>query len=176
MNSLLPIEEWRDGVVQDDKSYYMELKVFRKAKMPEYTIGKLYIDEKYFSDVLEDTDRGLTQDMPLEEIKAKKIYGKTAIPTGTYEIDMNTVSPKFKDRSWAKPFGGKLPRLVNVPGYEGVLIHPLNQASESLGCIGVGKNSIKGMITDSSRTFMSLMSKHLLPAKLRGEKITLTIE
>ena len=154
----------------------MELKVKRVAKKDEYTIGRLYVDGNLFSDTLEDCDRGLTQDMPLEEIKAKKVYGKTAIPTGTYDIDMNTVSPKFEKRSWAKPFGGKIPRLVNVPGYEGVLIHPLNQASESLGCIGVGKNSIKGMITDSSRTFMSLMSKYLLPAKLRGEKITLTIE
>ena len=154
----------------------MELKVIRKAKTTEYTIGKLYIDGRLFCDTLEDCDRGLTQDMPLEEIKAKKVYGKTAIPTGTYEIDMNTVSPKFKPRSWAKPFGGKLPRLVNVPGYEGVLLHPFNQASESLGCIAPGKNSVKGMVTDSSRTFMSLMSKYLLPAKVKGEKITITME
>ena len=154
----------------------MKLEVHRIAKKNEYTIGRLYINGKYECDTLEDCDRGLTQDMPLEEIKAKKVYGKTAIPTGTYDIDMNTVSPKFEKRSWAKPFGGKLPRLVNVPGYEGVLIHPFNKASESLGCIGVGKNSIKGMITDSSHTFMSLMSKYLLPAKVKGEKITITIE
>lgn len=154
----------------------MELKVKRIAKKNEYTIGKLYVNGAYFSDTLEDCDRGLTQDMPLEEIKAKKIYGKTAIPKGTYDIDMNTVSSKFKDRSWAKPFGGKLPRLVNVPGYEGILLHPFNQASESLGCIGVGKNSIEGMITNSSRTFISLMVKYLLPAKVKGEKITITVE
>ena len=154
----------------------MELLVKRVAKKNEYTIGKLYVDGVYFSDTLEDCDRGLTQDMPLEEIKTKKVYGKTAIPTGTYEIDMNTISPKFQARSWAKPYGGKLPRLLNVPGYEGILIHPFNSAAESLGCIGVGKNSIKGMITDSSRTFMSLMSKYLLPAKVRGEKITISIE
>ena len=154
----------------------MELKVIRKAKKSEYTIGRLYIDGKYMCDTLEDCDRGLTQDMPLEEIKAKKVYGKTAIPTGTYEIDMNTVSPKFEKRSWAKPFGGKLPRLVNVPGYEGVLLHCGNTAADSSGCLLVGKNSIKGMITDSSRTFMSLMAKYLLPAKVKGEKITIRIE
>ena len=154
----------------------MELKVKRVAKKNEYTIGRLYIDGKYVSDTLEDCDRGLTQDMPLEEIKAKKIYGKTAIPTGTYDIDMNTVSPKFEKRSWAKPFGGKIPRLVNVPGYEGVLIHVGNTSESTSGCLLVGKNSVKGMVTDSSRTFMSLMSKYLLPAKLRGEKISLTIE
>ena len=154
----------------------MELKVIRKAKKSEYTIGRMYINGVYFCDTLEDCDRSLTQDMSLEEIKAKKVYGKTAIPTGTYEIDMNTISPKFKDRSWAKPYGGKIPRLVNVPGFDGILVHPLNNASESLGCIGCGKNSIKGMITDSTRTFHTLMSKSLLPAKVQGERITITIE
>lgn len=154
----------------------MELKVKRVAKKEDYTIGKLYIDGVYFADTLEDCDRGLTQDMPLEEIKAKKVYGKTAIPTGTYEIDMNTVSPKFKDRSWAKPYGGKLPRLIGVKGFDGVLCHPGNTSESTSGCLLVGKNSVKGMVTDSSRTFMSLMSKYLLPAKVKGEKITITIE
>ena len=154
----------------------MELLVKRVAKKNEYTIGKLYVDGVYFSDTLEDCDRGLTQDMPLEEIKTKKIYGKTAIPTGTYEIDMNTVSPKFKDRSWAKPYGGKLPRLIEVKGFEGILLHVGNTASASSGCLLVGKNSIKGMVTDSTRTFHTLMSKFLLPAKVQGERITITIE
>ena len=154
----------------------MELKVKRKAFEKDYTIGDLYIDGKFFSNTIEDCDRGLTQDMPLEEIKAKKVYGKTAIPTGTYEIDMNTISPKFKDRSWAKPYGGKLPRLIGVKGFEGVLLHVGNTASNSSGCLLVGKNSIKGMITDSTRTFHTLMSKYLLPAKVQGEHITITIE
>ena len=154
----------------------MELKVKRKAFEKDYTIGKLYIDGVAFCDTLEDCDRGLTQDMPLEEIKAKKVYGKTAIPTGTYEIDMNTISPKFQARSWAKPYGGKLPRLLNVPGYEGVLLHPGSYASDTSGCLLVGKNSIKGMVTESRKTFMDLMSHYLLPAKVRGEKITISIE
>ena len=154
----------------------MELKLIRKEKEANYTIGDLFVNGILFSQTLEDKDRGLTQDMPLEEIKAKKVYGKTAIPTGTYEIDMNTISPKFQARSWAKPYGGKLPRLIGVKGFEGVLLHVGNTASDSSGCLLVGKNSIKGMVTDSTKTFMSLMSKYLLPAKLRGEKITITIE
>ena len=154
----------------------MELLVKRVARRDEYTIGRLYINGVKFSDTLEDCDRGLTQDMPLEEIKAKKVYGKTAIPTGTYEIDMNTISPKFQARSWAKPYGGKLPRLLNVPGYEGVLLHPGSYSSDTSGCLLVGKNSIKGMVTESRKTFMDLMSHYLLPAKVRGEKITISIE
>ena len=125
----------------------MELKVKRKAFEKDYTIGKLYIDGVAYCDTLEDCDRGLTQDMPLEEIQAKKVYGKTAIPTGTYEIDMNTVSPKFKDRSWAKPYGGKLPRLVNVPGYEGVLIHCLHPDMQIL--TEKGWQDMKSITTDT---------------------------
>lgn len=154
----------------------MEIIVKRIAKKATYTIGKLYVDGKYACDTIEDKDRGLTDDMPLELIKTKKVYGETAIPTGTYKLDMNTVSPKFKDRSWAKPYGGKVPRLLNVKGFEGILIHPLNKASESLGCVGVGKNTIVGMVTDSTNTFKMLMDNYLIPAKKRGESITITIE
>ena len=154
----------------------MELKVKRKAFEQDYTIGKLYIDGVAFCDTLEDCDRGLTQEMPLDDIKAKKIYGKTAIPKGTYDIDMNTVSPKFKDRSWAKPYGGKLPRLIGVKGFEGVLLHVGNSASDSSGCLLCGKNTIVGMVTDSTNTFKMLMDNYLLPAKVKGEKITITIE
>lgn len=73
----------------------MKIVVKRIAKKPEYTIGKLYIDDVYFCDTLEDTDRNLSQTDILSEISAKKVYGKTAIPSGTYKIDMNTISPRF---------------------------------------------------------------------------------
>lgn len=154
----------------------MEITIKRIAKKASYTIGKLYVDGTYVCDTIEDKDRGLTDDMPLELIKTKKVYGETAIPTGTYKLDMNTVSPKFKDRSWAKPYGGKVPRLLNVKGFDGILVHPLNKASESLGCVGVGKNTIVGMVTDSTNTFKKLMDNYLVPAKKRGESITITIE
>lgn len=76
--------------------------------------------------------------MSLKEIESKKKYGNTAIPIGTYQISMDVVSPKFKDRSWAKPWKGKLPRIQNVPGYSGVLIHVGNKPEDTLGCILVG--------------------------------------
>lgn len=140
--------------------------------MQEYTIGKLYIDGQWFSDTLEDRDRGLTMDMSIEQIRQKKIYGNTAIPTGTYTIDMNTISPKFKDRSWAKSYEGKIPRLKNVPGYDGVLIHPGNTSKDTSGCILVGKNTVKGMVTSSQDTFRALMDM-LTKAE---EPIIITIE
>lgn len=149
----------------------MKLLLKRIAKKSTYTIGKLYIDGEYFADTLEDKDRGLTQDMDLEDILRIKVYGETAIPTGTYRIDMNTISPKFKDRSWAKPYKGKIPRLLDVPGFDGVLLHPGNTANDSLGCVLVGNNTQVGKVLNSQAVFKRLMQK------LLGEQdITLTIE
>lgn len=153
----------------------MKLLLRRIFKGPSYTIGKLFINDVYECDTLEDQDRGLTSQMSLEEIKAKKVYGVTAIPTGTYSINMTTVSPKFKDRAWAKPYKGILPRLENVKGYEGVLIHVGNKAEDTLGCILVGENKVKGQVINSTATFYELMTV-LLKAQSAGEVIELTIE
>lgn len=152
----------------------MKLELKRRFRGPNYTIGSLFINGVYECDTIEDVDRGLTDSMSVDEIKAKKIYGRTAIPTGTYRIDMNTVSPKFKDRSWAKFCGGKLPRLLDVKGYEGVLIHVGNKAEDTLGCILVGDNKIKGQVINSTATFQELYGE-LLKAKVKGEEITINI-
>ena len=74
--------------------------VKRIAKKPNYTIGKLFINGVFFANTLEDTDRGLTQNMSEDEIKKKKIYGQTAIPTGTYKVTLDVVSPKFSKKQF----------------------------------------------------------------------------
>lgn len=149
----------------------MKLQLKRRYKGTNYTIGDLYIDGEWFSNTLEDTDRNLTSTMSKDEIVKVKVYGKTAIPTGTYVVDMNTVSPKFGKRSWAQPYEGKVPRLQDVPGYEGVLIHPGNTADDTSGCILVGRNKVKGQVVESQNTFHSLMNI------LKGDNdITITIE
>lgn len=155
----------------------MNILVNRIAKRSSYTIGKLYINGEYFCDTCEDTDRGLTQYMSLSEIKRKKIYSRTAIPTGTYDITMNVVSPRFSTRDFYKKNcnGGKLPRLLNVPGFDGVLIHIGNTAADSNGCLLVGKNSKVGEVLNSTNTFLALYKK-LNQANLKGEKITITIK
>ena len=155
----------------------MKLVLERIYTCDKYTIGKLfkYNEDKpweYICDTLEDADRGLDNNMSIEEIKNKKIYGETAIPIGEYNINMKTISPKFKNRIWAKPFGGILPRLENVKGYEGVLIHVGNNAqTDSLGCILVGENKLKGMVINSTSTFKRLMNDYLL--KDESNKITI---
>lgn len=152
----------------------MELLVRRRYKDSTYTIGSLYVNGVYECDTLEGPDRGLTSEMSLEEIKSKKIYGNTAIPTGKYSVSMSVVSPRFKDRSWAKPYSGKIPRLLDVKGYEGVLIHVGNKATDTSGCILVGENKIKGQVLNSTACFMELMTQ-LLKAHLKGDPITIEI-
>lgn len=153
----------------------MEIVIQIIAKQETYRIGKLYIDGKYFCDTLEDKDRGLTQDMSLEQIQKIKVYGETAIPVGKYKIDMDTVSPRFKDKSWAKVCNGKLPRLIDVPGYSGVLVHVGNSDKDSSGCILVGQNKVKGQVINSTVTFTELY-KLMKAAHDAKEDITIEIK
>lgn len=155
----------------------MGITLKRIAKRPTYTIGKLYIDGVYICDTLEDTDRGLTQSTPLSEIKVKKVATKTAIPTGTYDLTMNIVSPRLSRYQFYRTNcnGGRVPRLLNVPGFDGILIHTGNTAADSAGCILVGKNSQVGKVLNSKTTFLKLY-KLLDQASRDGEKITITIK
>ena len=143
----------------------MEILVKRVAKRPTYTIGKMFINGEYFSDTLEDTERGLTQDTPLSIIKNKKIAGSTAIPTGRYEVIINR-SPKFKRN---------LPRLQNVPGFDGILIHRGNTDKDTAGCILVGENKVVGKVINSTGYELKLV-EILTKAQNNKELRTITIE
>lgn len=148
----------------------MKLTVKRIAKKPTYTIGKLYIDGVYFCDTVEDTDRGLFQGQSLDLIKKIKIPNKTAIPTGTYKLTLNVVSPKYSKKAiYQEICKGRVPRLLDVPGYEGVLIHIGNSADDSSGCILVGQNKVVGKVINSTETFRKLYNK------IKGQK-DLTIQ
>jgi hypothetical protein len=153
----------------------MDLVLKRIAKKAKYTIGNLYVDGQKFCDTLEDTDRGLRQDMQLAYIRDRKIAGATAIPVGTYEVDMNTVSPKYQYRRQYDFCRGKLPRLVNVKGYSGILIHIGNYPQDTEGCILAGKNTVVGAVMESTETFKKLYDKMKFAADM-GEKITIRIE
>lgn len=147
----------------------------RIAKRDTYTISNMFIDDVKFCNVLEDTDRGLTSDMSLEEIKKIKVHGKTAIPTGTYKITLDVVSPKFSKYKQYEFCQGKLPRLLDVPGFEGILIHIGNTETDTDGCLLVGDNNVVGKVTNSTVVFKELYSK-MQEAVANKEEITITIE
>ena len=142
----------------------MELRLERKYRNNNYCIDKLYINGKYFSDVLEDPDRGLTDTMSLEEIKKIKIKGNTCIPYGTYNITI-TYSPRFKKN---------LPLLNNVKGFDGIRIHSGNTPQDTEGCLLPGFNKVKGQVIDSRVTTDKLIAQ-IQQALNKGEKVTITI-
>lgn len=120
----------------------MYVLIERKWPKSEYTIGRVYINDTFFCNSMEDCDRGLQQWMSVAEIEAAKVYGKTAIPKGKYIVTMD-YSPKYK-RS--------MPHVMNVKGFSGIRIHSGNTAKDSLGCILLGKNDKPGWISESRDT------------------------
>lgn len=124
----------------------MRLELKRIARKKDYTIGKIYANGRYICDTIEDVDRGLDDNMDLKEIQAKKVYGETAIPTGIYRVKI-TYSPKYKKQ---------MPLVEDVKGFEGIRIHSGNTAKDSLGCIIVGENKVKGKVINSRATYNKL--------------------
>lgn len=153
----------------------MKILVNRFYKGPQYTIGRLYIDGVYFCDTLEDVDRKLTQGMSDAMIRSIKIPNETAVPSGTYQITLKTFSPKFGSRPFYKEVcNGYLPRLLNVKGFDGILLHAGSNKDHTSGCLLVGKNTIVGQLTDSQNTFKELY-RRLKEADDRNEDISITI-
>lgn len=123
----------------------MKLLLKRIYFAPDYTIGKLSIDGVPFCDVLEDTNRDTDKD---GELETPKVFGQTCIPFGTYKVEI-TMSQRFKR---------ELPLLLNVPGFDGIRIHPGNTAVATHGCLLVGVNDVKGRVSNSKATFEKLFA------------------
>lgn len=157
----------------------MEILVYRKWKKPDYTVGRLSVDGVFMANTMEDIDRGLDDGMQDWMIRNKKIPNVTAIPTGRYKIDMETVSPKFsKYPFYMEVCQGKLPRIKNVKGFEGILLHVADgsKGADLLeGCIGIGLNKKVGQLCDGKETFKKVYAL-MKEAHDRGETIYITIE
>ena len=91
----------------------MQLYLARLHNHPEHCLGELFIDKRFYCFTLEDTVRN----------PGVKVKDRTAIPVGTYKVIVN-MSPS-KHRLY--------PRLLDVPMFDGILIHSGN--TESLGIL-----------------------------------------
>lgn len=141
----------------------MELFLLRKTLTNKSTVGTLAIGVAHESYVLEDVDRALNNTMPADYIRKIKVYGKTAIPTGRYQVVL-TYSNRFKQY---------MPLLLNVPGFDGIRIHWGNTAIDTEGCLLVGNTVAKDFVGESKKAYSSLFIK--LQAAEKKEKIFITI-
>lgn len=95
----------------------MLLTLIRDTFTPSETLGKLYIDRKFFCDTIE------------PPVVPNAQHPKGCIPLGWYKLQLS-VSPKF---------GRLLPLLYLVPGFQGIRIHAGNNRDHTSGCILVGE-------------------------------------
>jgi len=115
----------------------MKLTVVRTYYKDKYTIGNFYIENDFFSNTLEDTYRDV------------KIMHETCIPEGIYKVVL-TFSNRFQK---------VIPQILGVPNFEGIRIHSGNTEKDTSGCILVGKNDVRGMVTNSRKYYTELMQK-----------------
>jgi len=142
----------------------MNLELKRHAFRDSYTIGKLFIDGVYFCDTLEDKVRDINNDGDLKDPGETKVMHETAIPKGKYKVVMN-LSNRFKRI---------MPLLIDVPHFAGIRIHSGSKASHSSGCILVGKNSIKGGLTESKK-YEALLYDILNKAQKENKNISILV-
>ena len=138
----------------------MEIKLIRKYYQAKYTIGRLYVNNRFFSDCLEPPSLHLTERSALGTILIAKYKGYRAIPTGRYRILITR----------SRRFGRWLPLLMNVKGFEGIRIHAGNKPEDTRGCILLGFNHRKGYVLDSTRCVLTLV-KMMTEAIAKGEKV-----
>ncbi len=119
-------------------SFLLELK--RDTYTLSSTVGKLYLDGKFFGHTLEDVSRG-------ENIK---IYGETAIPTGIYHVKLS-ISHRFKrimPMIYTEANGYEL--INKGISFKGIRIHGGNRSKDSHGCILLAKNKINDDLIQGS--------------------------
>ena len=151
----------------------MNLLLRRVALRATYTVGHLYAGGVKLCDTLEDCVRDLDRNGRFDNGEVK-IRGQTAIPYGTYRVTLDVQSPRFRTRAAYRFCDGYLPRLLDVPHFEGILIHIGNTAEDTEGCILVGENRTVGRLHNSTATFRRVYEV-LRAAVDRGETITIRI-
>lgn len=142
----------------------MKIAVVRQWPKEDYTIGRMYLNGALFCNTLEDRVVDKNKNGRFDG-KEKKVAGESAIPYGTYKVTVDK-SPKFKR---------ELPRLHDVPHFDGILIHRGNTAKDTAGCILVGLNTAKGKLTQSTEYEQKLVAI-LKECQAKGEDITITIQ
>lgn len=144
----------------------MKIDLIRKTFTDKSTIGEVYINGAFFSFSLEDKDRNLYQNTPLEEIRSIKVFGETCIPYGTYKV-IYDYSQHFKKNT---------PHIIEVPGFESIRIHAGNRPEDTEGCILIGYTAGEDIIQFSLPAINNFLNYYFLPSISRNEEITIEIK
>jgi hypothetical protein len=134
----------------------MEINVRRFEYGTNFTIGRMSVDGVYECFVLEDKVR----------LGGIKIAGGTAIPANRYVVVVNH----------SVHFDKTLPQILDVPGFEGIRIHPGNTDADTEGCLLVGNNWSGGDCIQQSRAAFDILFPKIQKAFDAKEPIYITIE
>lgn len=149
------------------------LKLVRREARADRTLGELLVeydgngDWRPFAFVVEDADRMLRADQGEAACRAGKVKGKTCIPSGRYRLAW-TLSPSR---------GVHTLRLLDVPGFQGILIHSGNGPEHTEGCIcpGLSLDKTAGRTSDSKKA-VGWLEANLAPLVAEGRDIWITVE
>ena len=137
-------------------------------------LGRLSLDGHFLCDTLEPPSHGLTSATDPKTIRDIKRLGRSAVPAGVYRLVLG-YSPRFSPRPFYKGFGGLLPRLLHVNGFDGVLIHCGNTVVDTCGCILVGRRADSSTLVESQKTYSRLMWQYWMPAAKLDDTMFLEI-
>lgn len=142
----------------------MKLELHRRKRTPLTTLGDLHVDGVFECHALEDTVR--IDDPTTPQNEGQKVFGKTAIPAGSYRVIIN-LSPRFRRQ---------MMRVLDVPCFTGILIHGGNTAEDSHGCILVGQEVVGETIKGGTSTpAVKALQAKVQAALDRGEDVILTV-
>ena len=145
----------------------MELKLTRTIKLPERTIGDFSINGKPYCNTVEDVERLTWTGSGLaRKLVGTKVFGKTAIPTGRYQVVM----------AYSSRFKMKLPLLLGVPQFEGILIHGGNTELDTEGCLCVGKKTADNKVYGAKSLGILKKLVDIIDTASKKEKVFITIE
>ena len=159
----------------------MQLEVLRVSSGADSTNGLLFLLENHCNEPdgswVERTFLCYTLE---DEYRDKKVYGETRIPKGTYKLGFRKVG------GYTQRYAKKFPKIhkgmlhvLDVPGFEYILIHCGNTDEHTAGCLLVGdsqeNNQIKkdGFIGKSTQAYTRIYPK-IAEALEKGENVTIT--
>ena len=126
----------------------MKITVERIESDSDATISKVYVDDVYICDGIEDEHRD------------KKVAGETRIPAGKYKILV---------RTWGGLHTRDTAQFPKVPGFDSILIHVGNTDDDTEGCLLVGKRVKGKMFVSSSVKTYSAFYQLVIESALQGE-------